>query len=177
MNEVLAIFYFLLPAGVANMSPVLFARLPFLGSPMDFGRTWRGRRITGDHKTWRGLVVGIGMAVLFVFLQKWLWPTFQEYSLVDYAQVNAWGLGLALGAGALLGDLLESVIKRQFKIAPGRPWVPFDQLDWVAGALIASAAYLQPDARTIFIALLLFGILHVASNLFAFAVGLKKGLL
>ena len=174
MDEVLSIFYFFLPAGMANMAPVIFRRLPFLGSPVDFGKSLAGKRIAGDHKTWRGLVAGIAMAILFVFLQKWVYPIFQECSLVDYSQVNAWLLGLALGGGAMLGDLIESTIKRQVGIAPGKPWVPFDQLDWIAGALIASAAYVRPDLQTAIIALLLFGILHPVTNLLSFAVRAQK---
>ena len=44
-------------------------------------------------------------------------------------------LGLALGIGALGGDALKSLVKRARGIAPGKSWVPFDQLDFAVGAL------------------------------------------
>ena len=53
--------------------------------------------------------------------------------MVDYANWPA--LGLALGIGALGGDALKSLVKRARGIAPGKSWVPFDQLDFAVGAL------------------------------------------
>ena len=56
----LAVLYFFVPAYVANMSPVVVRnRFPSLAAPIDGGLSWRGRRLLGDHKTWRGLLVGI----------------------------------------------------------------------------------------------------------------------
>jgi CDP-2,3-bis-(O-geranylgeranyl)-sn-glycerol synthase len=49
-----------LPAYVANMSPVLTAKIvPRWKAPIDGGRMHKdGRRVLGDGKTWRGLVGG-----------------------------------------------------------------------------------------------------------------------
>ena len=59
-HEVLQVLWFFVPAYLANMSPVLvqgwFQRL---AAPIDGGRSFRGKRIHGDHNTWRGLLVGI----------------------------------------------------------------------------------------------------------------------
>jgi hypothetical protein len=30
-------------------------------------------------------------------------------------------------------------------IAPGRPWIPFDQVDWIAGALLSICFVVVPD--------------------------------
>jgi CDP-2,3-bis-(O-geranylgeranyl)-sn-glycerol synthase len=46
------------------------------------------------------------------------------------------GLGLRFGVGAMAGDSVKSLIKRRVGVAPGRPWIPFDQLDFVLGALV-----------------------------------------
>ena len=45
-----------LPAMLPNSAAVLFGR----GSTakMDFGKTWRGKRIFGDGKSWRGFFGG-----------------------------------------------------------------------------------------------------------------------
>ena len=67
MKEILFALWFFLPAGIANMSPILVANLPGLKrlkAPMDFGLTFRGQRVFGTHKTWRGFVVGIIAATL-----------------------------------------------------------------------------------------------------------------
>lgn len=57
VHDVLCVLYFFVPAYLANMSPVLVRGwFPALSTPIDGGRTFRGRRILGDHKTWRGSV-------------------------------------------------------------------------------------------------------------------------
>jgi CDP-2,3-bis-(O-geranylgeranyl)-sn-glycerol synthase len=47
------------------MSPVLVRRrFSVLAIPIDGGRTLGGKRIFGDHKTWRGLLAGIVVGAL-----------------------------------------------------------------------------------------------------------------
>ncbi|HUU07508.1 MAG TPA: CDP-archaeol synthase, partial [Thermoplasmata archaeon] len=41
--------WLMLPALIPNPAAVLVGG----GTPMDLGRTWRGRRVLGDGKTWR----------------------------------------------------------------------------------------------------------------------------
>ncbi len=151
-------FVFFLPAGIANMMPVLVAKVPFLNVAMDFGHSFRGKRIFGDHKTWRGFVFGIfGAGISGVIL--------------------AFGFktGTILGAGALLGDAIKSFFKRQIGIAPGKSWVPFDQVDWILGALIAVHFFVQPQPTEVWIAaLLLFGLLHPVINIFGYVLHIKK---
>lgn len=151
-------FFFFLPAGVANMMPVLVAKVPFLNVPMDFGHSFRGKRIFGDHKTWRGFVFGIISAGITGMILSGIFKT-----------------GAILGAGALLGDAVKSFFKRQLNIAPGKSWVPFDQLDWILGALIAVHLFVQPQPTEVWIAaLLLFGLLHPVINILGYVLHIKK---
>jgi len=46
-------------------------------------------------------------------------------------------LGLLCGSAAMAGDSAKSFVKRRLGIAPGRPWVPADQLDYVVAGLLA----------------------------------------
>jgi CDP-2,3-bis-(O-geranylgeranyl)-sn-glycerol synthase len=124
LRRVLQLVYLMLPAYAANMTP------PFL-------RYWKGwnppiaRRLLGDHKTVLGFASGIGSAVLAAFVQSRIaW----EGSLVHSDQWLA--LGLRFGIGAMTGDSAKSFVKRRVGIAPGEPWIPFDQLDFVIGALV-----------------------------------------
>ena len=124
MYRLLELVYLMAPAYLANMAP------PFL-------RFWKGRnppisrRWLGDHKTIGGVLLGTGVALAAAWAQSLIdWSG----SLVSY---DRWPLvGLALGAGALGGDLAKSFFKRARGIAPGRSWIPADQLDFVAGALV-----------------------------------------
>jgi CDP-2,3-bis-(O-geranylgeranyl)-sn-glycerol synthase len=45
-------------------------------------------------------------------------------------------LGFLLGLGAMAGDAAKSFFKRRLGIAPGHPWIPFDQIDFQIGALL-----------------------------------------
>jgi CDP-2,3-bis-(O-geranylgeranyl)-sn-glycerol synthase len=36
----------------------------------------------------------------------------------------------------MAGDAVKSFLKRRAGIRPGRPWIPFDQIDFVVGELV-----------------------------------------
>jgi CDP-2,3-bis-(O-geranylgeranyl)-sn-glycerol synthase len=138
LHDVLAVLYFFLPAYAADMSPVLIGNaFPALATPIDGGRTFRGRRIFGDHKTWRGLLAGVVAGALVFLGQRVLWDAgfLQDLALIDYGR---WTVvpGLLMGLGALVGDAVKSFFKRQVGIAPGASWLVFDQLDFFAGAYL-----------------------------------------
>jgi len=123
LSRLLRLLYFMAPAYVANMAP------PFV-------RYWKGwnrpisRRWLGEHKTVIGFAMGVLAAVMVTFIQSRVaWPG----ALVAY---HHWaGLGLRFGVGAMAGDSARSFVKRRAGIAPGDPWIPWDQIDFVLGAL------------------------------------------
>lgn len=130
-----------LPAGIANMTPLLANKVPGLNkwnTPMDFGKSWRGVRIFGDHKTWRGFVTGVFMGTVSgIIITGLLFP-------VGHSSHNTimWALfGFALSAGALLGDAVKSFFKRRSGVPSGKSWFPFDQLDYIVGALICTLPF------------------------------------
>jgi hypothetical protein len=56
------------------MSPVLVRPwLCALAVPIDGGRSFRGKRILGDHKTWRGLLAGIFAGIFTYEVQRFLY--------------------------------------------------------------------------------------------------------
>jgi CDP-2,3-bis-(O-geranylgeranyl)-sn-glycerol synthase len=123
----LELVYFMAPAYVANMAAPLT-------------RYWKGwnrpicARYLGDHKTVIGFAAGLVGALATTFVQHVIG---REAPIVDYEH---WvGLGLAFGLGAMGGDSAKSLVKRRLGIPPGRPWIPFDQVDFVLGALLLVA--------------------------------------
>lgn len=124
LRRALQLAYFMTPAYAANMAP------PFV-------RYWKGwnrpisRRLFGTHKTVMGFVVGVLAATLVTFVQ---WLLAWSGSIVAYEEWPP--LGLLFGVGAMAGDSVKSFFKRRLGVEPGRPWIPFDQLDFVLGALV-----------------------------------------
>jgi CDP-2,3-bis-(O-geranylgeranyl)-sn-glycerol synthase len=138
LQEWLQVLYFFVPAYLANMAPVLVqGRFVVLARPIDGGRTFRGRRILGDHKTWRGLLAGIVVGVLVYEAQRLAHAAglLPSLALLDYG-AHPVVPGLLLGVGTGVGDALKSFFKRRIDIAPGASWPVFDQLDFLAGAYL-----------------------------------------
>lgn len=169
MTFLLQCLYFMLPAYIANMAPVFAEKLgvlKFLARSVDGGKRWKGRPILGDHKTWRGFVVGVAMAIAVIWVQYFLYsiPVFKDLSLINYSEINLWLLGILLGFGALFGDLIKSFFKRRVGVLPGRPWIPFDQIDFALGALIFVNFIFRPPWTLVFIVLLVTPVLHILAN-------------
>lgn len=145
--DILGALWLFLPAFVANMSPVFTAKLiPKWGTPIDFGAVHTdGHRVLGDGKTWRGLLLGGTVAGITALLQG-MFPV-PLFDTLDYGRslgAPLWGIflfGFMMGGLALTGDAVESFVKRRLDKERGAPWFPFDQLDFVAGGLLAAFAF------------------------------------
>src|SRR5262245_59470825 len=72
------VLYLALPVMAAAAVHIVILRADLfrrLKVPIDFGTTFRGRRIFGDHKTWRGAVVMVaGSAIAMAALTHWRVP-------------------------------------------------------------------------------------------------------
>ncbi|MFH1400118.1 MAG: CDP-archaeol synthase [Nanoarchaeota archaeon] len=144
--------YYFLPAYVANMAPIIFRRLlpSSWAVPVDGGLMFRGKPVLGRNKTWRGLVLGVVSAAVVAVLQRSVgWTYAEPFPYASFSWQMMALLGVLLGAGALIGDMVKSFFKRQTGRPPGRPWVPFDQVDFVVGALLLSSILFVPSWRMI----------------------------
>jgi len=172
---ILQVLFLFVPAYAANMSPVLVAgRFEALAVPMDGGRSWRGRRILGDHKTWRGLLAGAVTGVAVYELQRLAYRAgfVRSLALLDYDAYPVIG-GLLMGVGALVGDAVKSFFKRQVGIAPGRSWPGFDQLDFYLGAWACLAPLYAPSLVPFLLSLPVVFVGDVATNALAYGLDLK----
>lgn len=151
----------------ANMAPVFFKETKFLDYPVDFRIKLRGKRLFGSNKTFRGFFFGIIVSIITVFIQKLLFEysySCRYISFIDYSAHNFILLGFLMGFGALFGDLVESLIKRRFNIKPGKPWVPWDQLDFVIGSLAFLAIIYIPQWQAVVTLLIIVPLLHIVLN-------------
>ena len=176
VHAILTTLYFMLPAYVANMAPVIVKKINMFTLPLDRGKKWKdGKPLFGSHKTWRGLIAAtLFGAVIFSIQQRlYVYPFWQSISIVDYPQQPAL-LGVFLGLGAILGDLVKSFFKRRRNIASGKSWIPFDQLDFVIGVLVLSSVIYVPTWWVWVIALLISPLLHILINHIAFYLHIRK---
>lgn len=180
LHDVLFALWFFLPAALANMIPIPIAKMPWLkkfDAPMDFGKTWRGKRIFGAHKTWRGLIAGIIAATLVLWLQQlavanfgWAeWVTAQ----VNYENLPTLIMGPLFALGALGGDAIESFFKRQRGTPPGQGWFPWDQLDYIIGAAILTAPFVALTLWQYLWLIILWFVIHLIATYIGWLLKLK----
>ena len=165
--------WIMLPAYVPNSAAAVLGG----GAPIDGKRSWRdGRRIFGDGKTWRGLVLGIASGfiagLILIFLQS-------EFGW-DFLPVLTVTSVFLLATGALLGDLVKSFFKRRLGKNSGDPWLIADQYDLVAGAFLLTIIFdyswfVSVMTVPIFIIILIITpLLHRGINFIGYITGIKK---
>lgn len=160
--HLLRLAYFMLPAYCANMAPPFVRFWPGWNRPIS-------RRWLGDHKTVVGFLAGVCAGVLATAVQRLVDA---PIALVDYR--HWFVLGLLFGIGAMLGDALKSLAKRRLRIAPGERWIPFDQIDFVLGALLLVAPRAELSGADVVVLLALSFVADIAVNRLAFRCGIKN---
>jgi len=176
---ILQAFYFALPAYIANMCPVIFAKFGLmkrLAKPIDAGKQLNGQPLFGANKTWRGFAAGVIGGLVISGLQAVAFrtnPFFHDLSLFDYRPVWIY-FGFLAGAGAIIGDLIKSFFKRRVSIKAGDSWPIFDQLDFIIGFFIFTSLIFRPGWMIFTIVCLLTLILHPLTNIIGYLLGWKK---
>ena len=174
------LFYFMLPGIFANMMPIFAEKLNILRSlavPVDLNRKWfDGKPLLGNHKTYRGFITGIFISIVITFLQSKLYhyDFFKTLSILNYENYNFLVLGFLIGFGVLFGDSLKSFFKRRLNIKPGKPFIPFDQIDSVVGALLVVSIIYIPPLKLVLSLLLLSILAHFIIRAIGYYLGITK---
>lgn len=169
MNHYLFAIIFFLPAGASNVAPILAKRIPLLRhwkTPLDGGAKYRGKRILGPNKSWRGLITGILAGGLVGLV---LYPLITDVS----SSVEHFIIGATIGFGALLGDAIESFFKRQRGVKSGDSWLLFDQLDYVIGALLFGSLFIRLSLADYAAVVFFYFFGHLIMTYVGFLLGLK----
>lgn len=95
------LFFIILGSVIADISTYSFAKL----APTRHGLSPR----INAHKTWEGIVGGICGPFLVLPICLWLFPLLRSEAYVT--------LTVLIGSGAVCGDLINSLTKRQMRIA------------------------------------------------------------
>ena len=169
------------PALLPNSAAVVFGG----GTPVDFGRSWRGKRILGDGKTWRGFFGGAFSGIVLGLIMIGAARLAGSPDLWGYGTVaDGIGIVVCLAVGSLLGDMLGSFLKRRLGIERGMKAPILDQYDFVIGAfLVVTLFYPQwvwstyvegwhIAALVLLLALVWF--LHRGVNIIGYRLGLKN---
>lgn len=157
---------FLIPAYVANSSPVVLGG----GAPLDSGMKLNGKRILGKGKTIRGFAGGILAGAIAGIIVAWLYPL-PFFASVEQQMIGAFMLAL----GTMSGDSMGSFIKRRLGMESGSQFFP-DTFIFLIVALAFAWPFVQ-NLYSPFNLAFLFGItiiMHPATNFLANRAGLKK---
>ena len=167
-------FYLMLPAYFANMAPVMVKRINLFTYPVDFDKKINNKPIFGKNKTFRGLVFGVIFAIIIAYLQFSLYNV-EFFKNISFFNYQNWLLfGFLMGLGALAGDLIKSFFKRRLGFKPGAKFVPFDQTDFVVGALVFIMPIFGLTFEIFVVSLLLSFVLHIIVNHIAFYAKIKS---
>jgi len=167
--------WLMLPAYITNASAAFFGGKTPIDRGIFFGKT----RLLGDGKTYEGFLKGLSCGFGF--------GIFQQMFLSEYLKMPSFGLFpsffvtlFCLSAGAMLGDLLGSFIKRRLGLKRGASLPLVDQLDFVGGAwlllfLFTRGWFIKTFSVQIIIAVIIISpVLHLLTNYIGFKIG-KKG--
>lgn len=176
----------ILLAALANGLCMKYDYLSRIRRPLDFGLSFRGKRVFGDHKTWRGLLTTTVFCTLGALIQARIQRTGQLAPwlfLCDYGRL--WlPLGLALGLGATLGELPNSFLKRQLSVLPGKrrkgifgaAFFVLDQVDLAIGVWMFLYLLIKPSVALILWSLVLTIPLHLFVSVIGYALGMRRTL-
>jgi CDP-2,3-bis-(O-geranylgeranyl)-sn-glycerol synthase len=163
----------MLPAYLPN--PI--AALVGGGTPIDLGRNFPdGKRVFGDGKTYRGLVIGIFAGICIGLAEIWLAGVYGWENLPEQTYLSI----TLLATGALLGDLCKSFFKRRLGKERGAKWPVADMYDLVAGSLllvlIVDPGWLFANMTllTFILILILTPILHRTVNIIGYHFKVKE---
>lgn len=176
----------IIAAGLLHIFAIRLNLLPSLAAwPLDAGVTVRGHRLFGDNKTVRGAALMLLFTTLCAVAQAWLMRHFawaQTLTLPGVSAISPILWGALLGAGYILGELPNSLIKRQFDIAPGaagRGWLGpvfwvADQTDSLVGTIIAMSCVWTPPLATVAALIIVTLTVHPLVALVMVVLGLKN---
>lgn len=179
--DVLWVFLPLLGAYLAHAPVLVWDLAPSLARPIDSGATWRGKRIFGDNKTWRGFfVMFLGIAGLALILSAI--PAYWTRLPEQIQQAGRWPFAILLALGFEFAEFPNSFLKRQLDIEPGTQQrsvlgvllVLFDQFDIILGIWLFLAPIWVMSLRQGGLVIAVAIVVHMIINVIGYAIGTRK---
>ena len=187
MDILVAIGYgawLIVPAYIPNAAASIIGK-KWGSVKMDFGKTWNGKRIFGDGKSWAGFIggalVGVALGLIMIGISS-IWDPVNYFGYGPF-----WGnVGIlfCLSFGALFGDLCGAFIKRRLGMERGQKAPILDQYDFIAGCFIITyifypnfiySNFFEGVHIAAFITILLVTfIIHRSVNILGYKMGIKN---
>ena len=183
--QILSVALPLIFSNVLHMFFVRFQWLSFLAHPLDCNKNFRGKRIFGDSKTLRGMIIVTLFTAVFAEIQKYILlnnQILQPYSILSFYEIHAFVYGLGLGFFYMIFELPNSFIKRQLDIQPGMrsqqsSWFLFsllDKADSIIGAVLYLCIFYNISWQFGIITILAGTGIHLFFNVLLYFLGLRK---
>jgi len=164
---------------------IRFGGLDFLLHPVDGGAEFRGKRVFGANKTWRGIAaMTLGTALGSAIQAGWLhnYESVRALELFEYSLPKALTVGLLMGLACGLSELPNSFIKRQLDIAPGETasgWINalfyiLDQVDFLVGIWIVLAFVIEISLIRVVYSFVFLFVTHQVISFLGYLLGMRK---
>lgn len=178
-------------AGVVNSIFCKTKILNNLKKPMDFNKKLSdGKRVFGDHKTWKGFLGYIVFNIIFSIVFGYLWKICNleklNFFYINHPNTIIYNtiIGFLLGLFYALFELPNSFLKRRLDITPGKTitgnkkifFIILDQADSVFGvALVVWMFY--PIGIWIYLLYIVIGtVTHLLINMLLYFMHLRKNM-
>lgn len=178
MGFLISCVYFYIPAALANVGAVISRFIPFFNTvktPVDLGKKINGIRIVGDHKTIGGFMFGVLFGTIAGIIKYLVFdPHMQEYQLLKLDFIENTILYMLMSLFAVTGDIIKSIAKRLFNIAPHKAWIPFDEIDHSTLSMTMTMVFYGISLKVVATVIFVFFFFHIFSNLIGYALKIKS---
>ncbi len=183
---VLQVLYLFAPLVASSAAAAIVLRLdlfPALRRPLDGGAKLGGKRVFGDNKTWRGVAVAVVGCVATAAVQRYVvGDRAGRVALFDYRTLDVFLFGLAMGGGAMLGELPNSFAKRRIDVPPGGSargfaaavFYVWDQVDLLTTSWPLISFWVRPTLPLVATSFAVVLAAHPAVSLVGYLVGARR---
>lgn len=152
--------------------------------PLDGFKKIRGKRIFGKSKTIKGFLIHLIGCTLITFTFHNLLLTFPNTFIHQLFSENPIVLGFIYSVGFTLGELMNSFVKRQLNVPPGKGvnnqiysfQNVIDLADGIIGIILLLLLFVKVDFSDVILAGLMGILLHYLTDLLMQKLELKKKL-
>jgi len=172
----------LLVPGIALIVVLKMQLLRVLDIPLDLGFSVRGKRIFGDNKTYKGILVMFSVATLTTYGLYLTYNSCCSHIIDPIFMRTPLQIGLLYAFSYVFGELINSFIKRQLNIPEGevlpttrgKVQAFFDLSDGIIVTGIMLSIFTSASTSRVFMACCLGYIFHFCTDLWMKRLRLKK---